>query len=79
MILDVSPVVRPPSYATGIVAADAMAWNGSGVDVADELDPERTALPRAMIFRIVAEQLADNPRHGARLSEHERVLESLGW
>lgn len=79
VILDLSPALRPPAFASGVVAADAMAWNGAGVEVADALDPDRVALPQAMIFRIAAEQLAVDPRHGARLADHERVLDLLGW
>jgi hypothetical protein len=52
----------PPSLARGF-----------GDDPAD-----RDLLGRALVFRLVAEQLAEDPRHGARLEPYRRVLAELG-
>lgn len=78
-VIDFSPLVRPPDHAIAIVAADAMLWHGADTDVVERIDPDRCAIARALVFRLVAEQLGDDPRHGARLADHRRVLDMLGW
>ncbi len=72
VVLDFSPVVRPVAYMTAIVVADNLLWNEAPIDLAHRADPD--ALARALIFRLVAEQLAVAPRHGARLDDYRRVL-----
>lgn len=79
VILDVSPYLRPRRWAAAIVTADAVLWNGASVSLAASFasEPDRDLLGRALIFRLVAEQLADNPRHGALLEPYRRLLSAL--
>lgn len=77
VILDVSPYLRPPRWAAAIVFADAVLWNGAPLDRARRFvttDVERDLLARALLFRMIAEQLADDPRHGALLEPYRRAL-----
>jgi uncharacterized protein (TIGR02569 family) len=80
VILDVSPYLRPREWAAAIVIADAVLWNGADVALAvtfarDEL--HRDLFGRALLFRLVAEQLADDPRHGAFLEPYDAVLRAV--
>jgi hypothetical protein len=80
VILDVSPYLRPRRWAAAIVVADAVLWNGADVVLARSFASETDGLDllgRALIFRLVAEQLADNPRHDALLEPYRRVLSAL--
>jgi len=80
MILDVSPYLRPRAWAAAIVAADAVLWNGASIAIAHDFvaTPDgRDLLARALIFRLIAEQLADTPRHGAVLEPYTNVLANL--
>lgn len=80
VILDVSPYLRPRRWAAAIVIADAVLWDGAPVvlarDFASDADA-RDLFARALIFRLVAEQLADDPRHGALLEPYRKVLAAL--
>lgn len=79
VILDVSPYLRPRRWAAAIVIADAVLWNGANVSLAASFasERERDLLGRALIFRLVAEQLAESPRHGALLEPYRRLLSAL--
>ena len=77
VILDVSPYLRPRQWATAIVVADAVLWNGADLGLARTFATnaaDRDLFARALIFRLVAEQLAFNPRHGAILRPYRTVL-----
>jgi len=78
VILDVSPYLRPRRWAEAIVVADAVAWHGASVDLASQLagsDAGRDLFGRALIFRLVAEQLADSPH--VQLEPYRRILSHL--
>ncbi len=80
VILDVSPYLRPRRWAAAIVIADAVLWNGVDPTMArgfasDEHD--RDLLGRALVFRLVAEQLASAPRHHADVAPFRHVLDAL--
>lgn len=80
VILDVSPYLRPRLWAAAVVTADAVLWNGADPDMACEFasTPRGADLfGRALVYRLVAEQLADRPRHGALLNPYHRVLSVL--
>jgi uncharacterized protein (TIGR02569 family) len=78
VIIDFSPYVRPRSFATAVVVADALIWEGAPLSVIDLLGPEpRPMLARALRFRLVAEQLADAPRHGADIEPYETLISQL--
>lgn len=70
VILDVSPYLRPRRWAVAIVTADAVLWSGADLTLAESFASnatDRDLLARALIFRLVAEQLATDPRHDALL------------
>lgn len=79
VVLDVTPYLRPRRYGSAIVVADNLLWHGAGLEIVDLIDGDEDALARALLFRLVAEQLADRPRHGARLSDYTRTLAILEW
>jgi uncharacterized protein (TIGR02569 family) len=80
VILDVSPYLRPRRYAAAVVIADAVLWNGADLSLATGFAAsaeQRDLLARALVFRLVAEQLATDPRHGALLEPYRAVLAAL--
>ena len=77
VILDVTPYLRPVGYASAIVVADHLLWRSGRPELADLVDEGHLA--RALLFRLGAEQLAEQPRHGADLDHHRRALALLGW
>jgi len=57
-IIDLSPYWRPTAYASAIVVADALIWEGAGIQVLEavrHIDDFGQYLLRALIFRAVAE------------------------
>jgi uncharacterized protein (TIGR02569 family) len=79
VVLDFTPIVRPPRFAAAIVVGDNLLWSGGSVELRTLLHNDDDALARALLFRLIAEQLADRPRHGANLDDYRRVIEKLGW
>jgi hypothetical protein len=80
VILDVSPYLRPREWAAAIVTADAVLWNGADLSLAETFagdDVRRDLFGRALLFRMVAEQLAVDTRHGALLAPYREVLTRL--
>jgi uncharacterized protein (TIGR02569 family) len=80
VILDVSPYLRHRRWAGAIVVADAVLWHGADATLAQVFarDPaDRDLLVRALIFRLVAEQIASDPRHAATLEPYRGSLASL--
>ncbi len=79
VVIDFSPYVRPPRYATAIVVGDALLREGAGPEVLDLLgldDIGFQLLLRALVFRLVAEQLADRPRHERDPRPYRQVLDA---
>jgi hypothetical protein len=78
VVLDISPYLRAPGWGAAVVTADAVLWNGAPLTRAAEFD-DRGLLARALIYRMVAEQLAPvgSARHGALLEPYEPVVEAL--
>jgi len=79
-VLDFSPYLRPREWAVAIVVADVVLWNGADLLLAESFAATaggRDLLGRALLFRMVAEQLAAEPRHGAHLGPYRRVLSAL--
>jgi len=75
-IIDLSPYWRPASYASAIVVADALLWEGADRQILDEVrDIEDLGqhLLRALIFRLVSEWLLS--RHESRAA----ALNSAAW
>jgi uncharacterized protein (TIGR02569 family) len=80
VILDVSPCLRPRRWGSAIVVADAVLWNGADVRlaVAFASNPvDRDLFGRALLFRMVAEQLGPHAGRGATLTPYRRVLAAL--
>lgn len=81
VVIDFSPYLRPARYADAIVVGDAMLWEGAGVETLDVLGDDELNLQlllRALVFRLVAEQLSPRPRHRNNLRPYDRVLGWLG-
>jgi uncharacterized protein (TIGR02569 family) len=60
-IIDFSPYWRPTAYASAIVVADALVWEGSGYQVLDavaHISDFGQYLARALIFRIMTDWIA---------------------
>ena len=80
VVLDFSPYFRPRRWAAAIVVADAVLWHGAEPSLAASFAATESGhdlLRRALIFRMVAEQLAAEPRHDADLEPFRRVLSML--
>ena len=59
-ILDLSPYYRPATFASAIVVADALTWEGADASLVDAFDADRAFaqhLLRALIYRIVTDRL----------------------
>ena len=68
-VIDMSAYWRPPAFATAIVVADALAWEGATVDDVEPVlrEPQfGQLLARALLFRIVADVEADARSIGSR-------------
>jgi uncharacterized protein (TIGR02569 family) len=64
-IIDLSLFWRPPAYASAIVVADALVWEGAGEDLLESVthdDDWEQFLLRALIFRAVTGWLLDEQR-----------------
>lgn len=79
VVLDFTPVLRPRRFAAAIVVGDNLLWDDGTVHLRALVDNDDEGLARALLFRLVAEQLADQPRHGAKLDDYTRVIGLLGW
>jgi len=51
-VIDISPYWRPPSYAEGVVVADALCYHGAGGSAFPMLGVPLTAIARALLFRV---------------------------
>jgi uncharacterized protein (TIGR02569 family) len=77
-ILDLSPYWRPVEFASAIVVADALAWEGAE---AFELEPAFTVdsfgqlLARALLFRIVTDAIADPDAAQAHAAAYAPAVE----
>jgi len=80
VVLDISPCLRPARWSSAIVVADAGLWHGAPLDLAAdfvESDLDRDLFGRALIHRMVAEQLADDPRRHESLAAYRTVVEHI--
>ena len=69
-IIDFSPYWRPPSYAEGIVIADALCWHDASPEILEEVDVPLAAVARGLLFRVLT--VPSRPHEEAAL--HEQVL-----
>lgn len=75
VVLDISPSRASPGFAAGVIVADHLLWHDGSTGLLDLVEPGELA--RALAFRMVSEQLADDPRHGARLDDYRAVLSRI--
>ena len=75
VVLDLSPARATAGFAPAVVIADHLLWHDGDTRLATLVDP--VDLHRALAFRLVAEQLAADPRHGARLDDYRAVLSRI--
>lgn len=67
LVIDLSPYWRPPVFATAIIAADALVFQGAGADLVETLLEEENfaqCLLRALIYRMVTDTLAADRGQG---------------
>lgn len=80
-IIDFSPYWRPPSYADGIVVADALCWHAASPQILEETDVPIAAVARGLLFRVLTASRTCAPGDGALLEEARRyrsVVAALG-
>lgn len=71
-VIDFSPYWRPPSYADGIVVADALCWHDAPPEILDELDVPISAVARGLLFRILTTSRTHQQGSGQLLQEAHR-------
>jgi uncharacterized protein (TIGR02569 family) len=80
VILDVSPYIRPRRWATAIILADAVLWHGADVDSIRSYASDASGsdlMRRALVFRLVADQLSDHPQPQSLVSPYHIALDAL--
>lgn len=80
-IIDFSPYWRPPSYAEGIVIADALGWHRAPPGILEDVDVPLPAVARGLLFRLLT-ACRIHEQQGAALREETRryhaVMTTLG-
>jgi uncharacterized protein (TIGR02569 family) len=72
-IIDFSPYWRPASYASAIVIADALLWEGADAQIlggVSHIDDFGQYLLRALVFRLVSEWLLSGPEPSRTAVHH---------
>lgn len=80
VVLDLSPYLRPARWAEAVVVADAVCWWGGPLSLATSFADEPGGLDllaRALIFRLVAEQLGDQASDPGVLGPYEHLVERV--
>ncbi len=80
VVLDLSLVVRPLAWADAIVVVDAVCWHGADLALATSFAADDTGadlLARALVFRLVAEQLGPLAGSPGSLAPYQRALAAL--
>ena len=80
-VIDFSPYWRPPSYADGIVVADALCWHAAPLKIVDELGVPLEAVAPALLFRALASSRLQRWGSAALENEaqrYESVMTALG-
>lgn len=81
VVVDLSPYLRPVRWGEAIVVADAVTWRGGPLSLAVTFASDPAGLDllaRALIFRLVAEQLGDLGTEPSALDPYGRLVEQLG-
>jgi uncharacterized protein (TIGR02569 family) len=80
-VIDFSPYWRPPSYAEGIVVADALCWHAAPLGIVDELRVPIEAVARGLLFRALTSGYLHRPGSAALEADARRyrsVTTALG-
>ena len=75
-IIDFSPYWRAPSYAEGIVIADALCWHAATPRILKEVDVPVTAVARGLLFRVLTTSRV-HPQHTAELRRQAQRYHSV--
>jgi hypothetical protein len=70
-VIDFSPYWRPPSYAEGIVMADALCWHEAPLRTVEDVHVPIGAVARGLLFRLLT---------ASRIHRHDtgRLLQEAG-
>lgn len=71
-IIDFSPYWRPPSYADGIIVADALCWHAASPEILGEVDVPIAAVARGLLFRVLTASRRHARGSGGLLEEAQR-------
>ena len=71
-IIDFSPYWRPPSYAEGIVVADALCWHAAPPQIVDEVGVPIEAVARGLLFRALTASRLHRSGSGELVDEAQR-------
>ena len=71
-ILDFSPYWRPPTYAEGIVIADALCWHAAPLEIIDDLRVPVEAVARGLLFRALTSTRLHRSGSAALAGEAQR-------
>lgn len=75
-IIDFSPYWRAPSYAEGIVIADALCWHAATPRILKEADVPVTAVARGLLFRVLTASRV-HQQHSAELRRQAQRYQSV--
>lgn len=66
-VIDLSPAWRSPLWAEAVLVLDAVLWHGAPREALDDWGrgPQRSALLRAVLFRVLSDQPCDVARYAA--------------
>lgn len=71
-IIDFSPYWRPPSYAEGIIVADALCWHAASPEILEGTDVPLAAVARGLLFRILTASRIHEQDSARLLEEAQR-------
>lgn len=77
-VIDLSPYWRPVEFATAIVVADALVWEGADpVELSSTMDTDQFSqlLTRALLFRIIADAAADPDSMSGRATTYAPAVD----
>lgn len=77
-MIDLSPYWRPVEFATAIVVADALVWEGADpgeLSSTMDIDQVGQLLARALLFRIIADALADPDSMSGRATTYAPAVD----